>query len=117
MWLDGATGEGYVGALAMSRPATSNVHLATLLQHADEQVDVTLFARATTEDQITDAVRRGADGIVTSVDDVFATSGPSTTPWPCSPTNWCSTVATCRLSRSSSPPSSRRCCAVPPTRR
>jgi pyruvate,orthophosphate dikinase len=73
--LDGSSGEVYVGALATSRPAASNDHLATLLTHADEQTGLTLFARSTTADQITDALRRGADGIVTSVDDVFATSG------------------------------------------
>jgi pyruvate,orthophosphate dikinase len=73
--LDGSSGEVYVGALAMSRPAASNDHLATLLRHADERTELTLFARSTTAEQITDALRRGADGIVTSVDDVFATSG------------------------------------------
>jgi hypothetical protein len=80
--------------LAMSQPAASNPHLMTLLRHADAAVDATLLARATTGDQITEALRRGADGIVTSVDDVFATSANSTKPSLSSPINSNSTART-----------------------
>jgi pyruvate,orthophosphate dikinase len=73
--LDGLSGDVFTGALPMTAPAASNPDLGFLLAAADARSGCRILGRVTTAEHVTTVLERGATGVVTSVDDVLATTG------------------------------------------
>jgi len=73
--IDGLSGEVFAGALPMTAPAAANPDLGFLLAEADRLGGCRILGRVTTPEHVATVLERGATGVVTSVDDVLATSG------------------------------------------
>jgi pyruvate,orthophosphate dikinase len=73
--LDGLSGEVFSGALPMTAPAAANPDLGLLLDEADRLAGCRILGRVTTPEHVTTVLERGATGVVTSIDDVLATTG------------------------------------------
>ena len=73
--IDGQTGELFAGSVAVTRVAASSDDLTLLMERADEASGCEVLARATTPQQVEQLLEQGATGVVTSVDDVLATTG------------------------------------------
>jgi pyruvate,orthophosphate dikinase len=73
--LDGATGELFAGAFATSTPAAATGALSTLLSVAADAAGCEVFGRVTLPSDVAAALRSGATGLVTAVDDVLAATG------------------------------------------
>ncbi|OUS86264.1 pyruvate, phosphate dikinase [Rhodococcus sp. NCIMB 12038] len=73
--LDGSSGEVIAGEIELSEPAAEDDRLSGLLELARERAGAQVFARATTPDQVRQALARGATGLVAGIDDVLATTG------------------------------------------
>ncbi|TFD49634.1 pyruvate, phosphate dikinase [Cryobacterium frigoriphilum] len=72
--LDGATGEVFVGALTLTRPAIAGAQLERLLGLSNRRSGAEVLVRATTVDQVMAAKRAGLPGVVASAADILATS-------------------------------------------
>jgi pyruvate, orthophosphate dikinase len=73
--IDGGAGELLVGSVKVTRVAASNADLSLLMDRSDAASRCTVLARVTTPAQARTALERGAAGVVTSIDDVLATTG------------------------------------------
>ncbi|HVS43400.1 MAG TPA: pyruvate, phosphate dikinase [Candidatus Dormibacteraeota bacterium] len=73
--IDGLSGEVFAGALPMTAPAAANPDLSLLLGEADRLAGCRIMGRVTTPEHVATVLDRGATGVVTSVDDVLATTG------------------------------------------
>jgi pyruvate,orthophosphate dikinase len=73
--IDGGAGELLVGSVKVTRVAASNADLSLLMDRSDAASGCTVLARVTTPTQASTALERGAAGVVTSIDDVLATTG------------------------------------------
>jgi pyruvate,orthophosphate dikinase len=73
--IDGGAGELLAGSVNVTRVAASNADLSLLMDRSDEASGCTVRARVTTPGQARTALERGAAGVVTSIDDVLATTG------------------------------------------
>jgi pyruvate,orthophosphate dikinase len=73
--IDGLSGELFAGALPMTAPAASNPDLGFLLAEADRLAGCRILGRVTTPEHVATVLDRGAIGVVTSIDDVLATTG------------------------------------------
>ena len=73
--IDGGAGELLVGSVRVTRVAAAGADLSLLMDRSDAASGCTVFARVTTPAQARTALERGAAGVVSSIDDMLATTG------------------------------------------
>jgi pyruvate,orthophosphate dikinase len=73
--IDGGAGELLVGSVRLSRVAAAGADLSLLMDRSDAASGCSVLARVRTPAQARTALERGAAGVLTSIDDVLATTG------------------------------------------
>jgi pyruvate,orthophosphate dikinase len=74
--VDGGTGEVFAGAFTIGTPAEAGSALGALMDIAARAApDCTVFSKATLPTDVAPALRAGAHGLVTALDDVLAATG------------------------------------------
>ncbi len=73
--VDGATGEVFSGAFAVSTPASATGALSGLVDVARAAAGCAVFGKVTLPGDVVGALASGATGLVTAIDDVLAATG------------------------------------------